>query len=113
MSEEAGGSEKRFLENFGNVVRWNGPFGVRLAFIDRLSVSRFLTSAETIGVRAQEDRLWIADPKAANHILQKSGYLYAKPSENQEISALFNDFGLPSGEGELSATNRSPYFLIV
>ena len=51
--------------------------------------------------------MWIADPKAANHILQKSGYLYAKPGENQEISALFNDFGLPSVEGELSATDRS------
>ena len=29
---EAGGTEKRFLETFGSVVRWNGPFGVRLAF---------------------------------------------------------------------------------
>ena len=34
QAEEAGGVEKRFLENFGNVVRWNGPFGVRLA-LDR------------------------------------------------------------------------------
>jgi len=76
-------------------------------------VSRFLTPAGMIDVCAQEDRLWIADPKAANHIIQKSGYLYAKPSENQEISALFNDFGLPSVEGELSATNRSFSFLIV
>jgi len=25
--------EKRFLENFGNIVRWNGPFGVCLAFL--------------------------------------------------------------------------------
>jgi len=113
MSEEAGGSEKRFLENYGNVVRWKGPFGVRPAFINRPLVSRFLTSTETINLCAQEDRLWIADPKAANHILQKSGYLYAKPSENQEISALFNDFGLPSVEGEFSATNRSSYSLIV
>lgn len=32
MSEEAGGAEKRFLEDFGSVVRWDGPFGVRLDF---------------------------------------------------------------------------------
>ena len=32
MIEDAGGAEKRFLENFGNVIRWDGPFGVRLAF---------------------------------------------------------------------------------
>lgn len=48
----------------------------------------------------QEDRLWISDPKATNHILQKSGYLYAKPREVQEMSALFNGLGLPSVEGE-------------
>jgi len=30
MTEEVGGVENRFLENFGNIVRWNGPFGVRL-----------------------------------------------------------------------------------
>lgn len=32
LTEEAGGAEKRFLETYGNVVRWNGPFGVRLTF---------------------------------------------------------------------------------
>ena len=32
MAEEAGGAEKRFLGEFGNIVRWNGVFGVRLAF---------------------------------------------------------------------------------
>jgi len=29
MAEEAGGEGKRFLEDFGNIVRWDGPFGVR------------------------------------------------------------------------------------
>ena len=29
---EAGAADKRFLEDFGNIVRWNGPFGVRLVF---------------------------------------------------------------------------------
>ena len=31
MTEEVGGVEKRFLEKFGNIVRWKGPLGVRLA----------------------------------------------------------------------------------
>ena len=43
QTEEAGGAEKRFLENFGNVVRWNGPFGVHLAFIEYTPVSRART----------------------------------------------------------------------
>ena len=32
LLEAAGGAEKRFLEEFGNIVRFNGPFGVRLTF---------------------------------------------------------------------------------
>lgn len=31
MIEEVGGVEKRFLEKFGNIVRWKGPLSVRLA----------------------------------------------------------------------------------
>ena len=38
--EEAGGTERRFLRTFGNVVRWNGPFGVRLAFHEHTLVTR-------------------------------------------------------------------------
>ena len=48
----------------------------------------------------QEDRLWIADPAALNHILQKSGYLYAKPSNNRERAGLFTDRGLLWANGE-------------
>jgi len=33
LAEDTGGVEKRFLDNFGNVARWNGPFGVRLAVL--------------------------------------------------------------------------------
>ena len=29
LTEDAGVAEKRFLKNFGNIVRWNGPLGVR------------------------------------------------------------------------------------
>ena len=32
MTEEPGGAEMRFLEDFGNIVRWNGPFWVRVAY---------------------------------------------------------------------------------
>jgi len=48
----------------------------------------------------QEDRLWIADPKAINHILQKSGYLYAKPGEVQERLALAVGHGIIWAQGE-------------
>ena len=55
-------------------------------------------------VYVQEDRLWIADPKALNHILQKSGYLYGKPDSIQEQSALLTGHGIGSAEGGLSVT---------
>jgi len=57
------------------------------------------------GVCVQEDRLWVADPKAINHILHKSGYLYAKPNDLQEQAALLTDRGIVSVGGE------SPTFL--
>ena len=33
LTEEAGGTEKRFLDDFGNVVRLSGLFGVRHIFV--------------------------------------------------------------------------------
>jgi len=48
----------------------------------------------------QEDRLWIADPKAINHILQKSGYLYARTGDAQERIALAAGRGIFWAEGE-------------
>ena len=97
---EAGAEDQRFLEDFGNVVRWNGPFGVRLAFY-RTHVG-VLYSGTSDSTCLQEDCLWIADPKAIHHILQKSGYFYAKPSNNREQVALLADRdGIASAEGEL------------
>ena len=93
--------EKRFLENFGNVVHLNGPLGVRFVRIEYTPppiVLEFLTKV------IQGDRLWIADPAALNHILQKSGYLYAKPSNNRERARLFTDRGLLWANGEFPAT---------
>ena len=68
---------------------------------------------ETIGACVQEDRLWIADPKAINHILHKSGYLYAKPSEIQEQSAIFIDRGIASVEGEFRTTSVLACFWLI
>ena len=52
----------------------------------------------------QEDRLWIADPAALNHILHKSGYLYAKPGHVREWTSLVVDRGLVWAEGEFPVT---------
>jgi len=49
--------------------------------------------------RVQEVRLLVADPKAINHILQKSGYLYAKPGTAQE--GIVFGHGILWAEGEL------------
>jgi len=55
-----------------------------------------------IGMCMQEDRLWIADPKAVNHILQKSGYLYGKPKNTQERASLLSGRGVVWAQGGLS-----------
>ena len=52
----------------------------------------------------QEDGLWIADPAALNHILHKSGYLYAKPSDARERLMLLVDHGIVWAEGEFPVT---------
>ena len=53
-----------------------------------------------VGVCVQEDRLWITDPKAINHILQKSGYLYDKPTNLREGMALLTGRGIMWADGE-------------
>ena len=63
---------------------------------------------DTIGSCIQEDRLWIGDPKAINHILQKSGYLYAKPSDLRERSALMSDRGILWAKSELPPSLSPP-----
>jgi len=60
----------------------------------------FRAVSETIYTCLQEDRLWIADPKAINHIIQKSGYLYAKSSDILERAGLLTDHGIFWAEGE-------------
>ena len=71
----------------------------------------FELRTKNICTYTQENRLWVADPKALNHILQKSGYLYAKPSDNQERIALLSDRGIISVEGRLSIM-ASPFSLL-
>ena len=65
---------------------------------------------ESMGLSAQEDRLWIADPKAINHILQKPGHLYAKPDDGRERAALLAGQGILWAEGRLP-TVPSPSLL--
>ena len=47
----------------------------------------------------QEERLWIADPKAINHVLRNSGTLYRKPENIRELTALILDRGLSWADG--------------
>jgi len=61
---------------------------------------------ETIAACLQVDRLWIADPKAINHVLQKSGYLYAKPSDIRERFALSAGHSILWADGELTITTN-------
>ena len=80
--------------------------GKYCAFIGHTPASYLELFTEIIGVCVQEDCLWVADPKALNHILQKSGYSYAKPNNINEVIVLLADRGVASVGGELSITVR-------
>ena len=50
----------------------------------------------------QEERLWIADPKAIHYILQGTSYVFEKPRITRELHSTVLDMGLVTVEGELS-----------
>ena len=50
----------------------------------------------------QEERLWVADPKAIHHILQGPDRLYEKPHFVRERVSVILDRGVASVEGELT-----------
>ena len=49
----------------------------------------------------QEERLWIADPKAIHHIFQGSDRLYEKPHFQRERIAMLSGWGVGTVEGDL------------
>ncbi|KAF8638059.1 hypothetical protein AX16_010691 [Volvariella volvacea WC 439] len=79
-SSQAGVPDFRFQSEFGDVVRIKGPFG--------------------------EDRLWIADPKALQHIFHTSGYGFLKWPERTEISRVLMGRGLLWADGEVHRKQR-------
>ncbi|KAF9787520.1 cytochrome P450 [Thelephora terrestris] len=79
-SEEVTVVEKRLLEEYGTVVRWNGSLG--------------------------EERLWVADPKAVHHILQGSNRTYEKPDIVRERNSMVFDWGLVAVEGNAHKRQR-------
>jgi len=79
---------------------------VYVSFIHHTPVFVSGCLTEMIGACVQEDRLWIADPKAINHILQKSGYLYAKLKYVREAAALTTGPGIIWAEGEFHIVTR-------
>ncbi|KAF9785284.1 cytochrome P450 [Thelephora terrestris] len=90
QSEEASVVEKRILEEYGAVARYNGSLG--------------------------EHRLFVADPQAIYHILQGTSYLYEKPRVAMEMLALVLDKGLASVGGDAHKRQRrviSPAFGLV
>ena len=55
----------------------------------------------------QEERLWVADPKAIHHILQGTNYLYRKPGHTIEgLNVVFGK-GVMSVEGELPPVSHA------
>jgi len=62
---------------------------------------------------AQEERLWIADPKAINHILRNSGTVYRKGDSMRELTALVLDRGLSWADGKAFSKSIYPDILTV
>jgi len=99
QTQDAGAVEKHLLENYGTVARWNGPLGVRSAVI----TDKWVLTV----VLPQEERLWVADPKAINHILKNSGVIYKKLSSTRELIVMILDRGLAWADGN-TFSNRHP-----
>ena len=91
--EEAGAVDKMILEEYGTVARWNGSLGVHYF----PGVWLWYTHVDAT---VQEERLWIADPKAIHHILHSPDSLYVKPSVHMEKNAMLTDRGVAAVEGE-------------
>lgn len=59
----------------------------------------------------QEDRLWIADPKAINHIFKNSSALYRKLDSTRAMTELIIDRGLAWAEGNVFSNPIYPHIL--
>ena len=90
----AGVVEKSLLDEYGTLARWNGALGVSSFHRGQTEVLCFANMI------IQEDRLWIADPKAIQHIVQVSYYQCEKNPHLKPMRELLIDRGLISVEGE-------------
>jgi hypothetical protein len=54
----------------------------------------------------QEERLWVADPKAIHRIFQGTSYLYQKPTADRVLLAMVLDRGLSWSEGNSPLVSR-------
>ena len=107
LSSEAASVEALFLNNYGSVVRTKAPFAVCQGRISQLFLF-LLTFTD-----AQEDRLWVADPKALHHIFQATSYLYQKPAHLLEINSIVTDHGLLATQGEDKLPCQSFFFQLI
>lgn len=90
---EAGVTEAKWQQQFGNVVRIRASMGVGLTFLHSASLFHRANFPK-------EDRLWVADPTALRHILQISGYNYPKPTGDTAIFELLADRGIVWAQGK-------------
>lgn len=93
---ECGVTEERWQEEFGSVCRIKSSLGVR----PRIA----LLQMKSIDPCTQQDRLWVADPKALQRIYQNSSYSYKKPEGSRITGALLLDRGIIWAEGSTSVT---------
>lgn len=77
---QAGEGDFELQERYGRIARLHGSIG--------------------------GEYLWVADPKALQHIYQASGYNYAKQPERRALSRLHSGHGLVWAEGEVHRRQR-------
>lgn len=94
---ECGVTEGKWQKEYGSIFRIKGGIGVcNPIFQHKIPTHLYI----------QEDRLYVADPKALQHILQKGGYNYSKVPGDNAAKALRGGRGLFWAEGLC----RMPYF---
>jgi len=88
------------------------PWPVGMAHLGYIRLGPWINGTLT-ALPAQEERLWIADSKAINHILRNSGTLYRKMDGLREITALILDRGLAWADGKAFSKSVHPHILTV
>jgi hypothetical protein len=98
---QAAEADFKWQVQYGNVIRFQGVFGVCNGMCT--------CGAQFLIVDSQEDQLMISDPAALQYMFVKSGYRFATQENRQVLSEIVHGKGVTSADGMFFTTGmRQP-----